>query len=133
MVVAVAWAVTPADASARAPKSAPPPPVEPAADAAPADATAEGATPDVDPASVGDADAASADGADGDIRYDETTEAAPSEARLMLRNRQVQTVVNLFGRGLMVNDDAEEPPTTPVRVRVRPKHAGASLSLSVVF
>jgi len=57
----------------------------------------------------------------------------PSLAERVLANRSVRTVVNLLGRGLTVNDDPEEPALAPVRVRVRPKGAGASFSLSVIF
>ncbi len=94
--------------------------------------------PAVDPAAAEDGEsvhseegAAEVDEAPG--RYDESAEEAPSTADRVLQSRQVRTMVNLFGRGLTVNDDEAEPPNTPVRVRVRPKGAGASLSLSVLF
>ncbi len=127
----IACAVTPADAFARAPKSAAP--IPPAEQPAPAAASAEEVSaPDVDPATVSEADAAA--NADAAHLHDEATEAAPSTAERVLAIRQVQTMVGLFGRGVLVNDDAEEPPTTPVSVRVRPtKRAGAAFSFTFAF
>jgi hypothetical protein len=133
--------VTPELVSARAPQRRLPQtqPSHPA-ETAPAEEAerASNGEPAADPAAVEETEAghagATAAEAEGEpVRYDESTQEAPSTADRVLQNRQVRTMVNLFGRGLTVNDDDTEPPNTPVRVRVRPKGAGASLSLSVLF
>jgi hypothetical protein len=119
--------VTPALVEARAPhRPVPAAPEESATPPAEA-ASADPAEPEVDPATVGEA------AEDEPVRYDEETTTAPSGANRVLQNRRVQTVVSLFGRGVTVNDREAEPPTTPVRVRVRPKGAGASLNFLVTF
>jgi hypothetical protein len=121
----VASVVSPAGATARAPDST-------AAGSTTADAAK---APDVDPSSVCEADAEAAATADDDAHLnDEAAEAAPSVADLVLANRQVQTMIGLFGRGLTVNEDAVEPPLAPVSVRLRPaKRVGASLAVFVRF
>ncbi len=138
-VALMAWAVTPALASARVPKSAAPVPAAPEPPA-PAEVAAEDAAepadaaPDVDPAALVVREDAEASGTDDAHLHDEAAEAAPSEAALLVANPQVQTVVRLFGRGVIVNDDAEEPPSAPVSVRLRPaKRAGGTFQVSVRF
>jgi hypothetical protein len=131
--IAVAfWVAMPASALARAPRRSLPPTQAaeqpPEQSPPPADEVeAPESQPEVDPVAVGEASP------DEPVDYEEEAEAAPTVTDRVLQNRQVRTMVSLFGHGLTVNDHETDPPATPVRVRVRPKGAGASLSFSVLF